>query len=158
MKLLGAVVFVAVVFAYSSPTCQRFAVNVSPPSLSEIPTVNFCDLLRNPEAYDQKVVRTRAIYRYGGEDLSNLYCPQCLSVGSMRPTFADAACTKPSVAEKLSVQKHSDGTVRVVIVGQFDGSLSNIVIQCVERADYITKDSHLPDRLSPKDRKRVRCD
>lgn len=158
MKLLGAIVFVASVFTYSSPSCQRSAVNVGPLSSSEIATVDFCDLLRNPQVYDQKVVRTRAIYRYGGEDLSNLYCPHCLNAGSMRPTFADSGCTKPSVEAKLSVQKHSDGTVRVVIVGQFDGRLSNIVIRCVERADYLTKDSHLPDRLSPKDRKRVHCD
>jgi hypothetical protein len=157
MKLFSMLVFVVVMFSYTRAPSLRPVDSVSLPPSSDILTVDFCDLLRNPQAYDQKLVRTRAIYRYGGEDLSSLYCPDCVNVGSMRPTFADATCTKPSVGEKLSIQKHSDGTVRIVIVGQFDGKLSNIVIQCVERADFLTKDSHLPDRMSPKDRKRVRC-
>lgn len=141
--------------AVSNTEWQSRAVNQLP--VNEIKTVGFCDLLDHPQAFDQQIIRTTAIYRYGGEDLSNLYCPECLSLGSMRPKFSDETCTKRRVRDKLSIQKRSDGTVRVVVVGRFHGTLSNLEILCIERADLISTDSRLPDRMSPKDRKRVRC-
>ena len=137
-----------------------------PSTRSEIQNVEFCELLGNPQSYDQKLVRTRAIFRYGGEDTSELYCPDCSGVGWgwVRPVFGDSyeSCTKREVAKKLSRQEHSSGTVRVTIVGKFFGGQKDersfqFQIHCVEQAEYITKDYHARKNLPAKLRERVRC-
>jgi hypothetical protein len=142
---------------------QQFVIPKSPPT-DEIHDVEFCELLADPQAYDQKLVRTRALFRYGGEDTIDLYCPDCTgqSWGWVNPIFDDSSCTKRSVAEKLSLEKHSGGTVRITFIGKFfvrkKGEKSyQIYVQCVEKADYITKEYRLPEALPAKTRKRVRC-
>ena len=131
---------------------------------SEIQDVEFCDVLPDPAVYDQKLVRTRALFRFGGEDTADLYCPDCTgqSWGWVKPVFSDSSCTKREVAEKLSLEKHSSGTVRITVVGKvFAGKKGEksyqLQIECVEKADYITKEYRLPEALPPKTRKRVRC-
>ena len=42
--------------------------------------VSFCDLVRNPEKYDGKVLSVRATYRYGFE-WQQFYCLDCLDRG-----------------------------------------------------------------------------
>jgi len=42
----------------------------------KVPTVAFCQLLRNPDSYDGKEVRFRATYRYGFE-ASEFFDPGC---------------------------------------------------------------------------------
>lgn len=144
----------------------RSSAGARPPARSEIQNVEFCELLGDPGSYDQKLVRTRAIFRYGGEDTSELYCPDCSGVGWgwVIPVFGDSyeSCTKREVVKKLSRQEHTSGTVRVTIVGKFLGGQKGersfqFQIQCVEQAEYITKDYHSPETLPAKIRERVRC-
>ena len=156
MKLFMSIMLLTLL-AWLIPTWDRTPEKSGERPSNEIVTVDFCELMKNPAAYDKKVVRTRAIYRYGGEDLSHLYCPECLSEG-MSPYFADSACTKLSVAAKLTRQKHSSGgIVRVTVVGLFESN-APMTIRCVESAYVISKKYYLPDRLSPKERKRIHCD
>ena len=139
---------------------------LEPAQSSGVQDVEFCDVLANPEAFDQKLVRTRAIFRYGGEDTTDLYCPDCSGPdwGWVKPFFGDSyeSCTKKEVAKKLSRHEHDGGTVRVTLVGKFfagkKGEKSyQLQIQCVEEADYITREYKFPEALPPKIRKRVRC-
>lgn len=87
----------------------------------------------------------------------DLYCPECYGKVWVRPFFEKSyeSCTKAKVAEKLSVQKHSSGTVKVLLLGKLDGG--SFQIQCIEKAEYITKEYHLPDRLSPKALRHLSC-
>lgn len=124
----------------------------------EIQEVDFCDLLANPLAYDNKVVRTTAIFSYGGEDSVDLYCPECFARGTARPFFSRSfeSCTKPKAVEALSRQKHSSGTVKVVLIGTFYKE-RQLQIECLEQAAYISKEYHLPDRLSAKTLRQISC-
>lgn len=163
MKLLGAVLLLCLIYSlWQQPSaCSQASSSVLP----EVQTVDFCELLGSPQLYDQKIVRTRAIFRYGGEDTSDLYCPGCSGAGwgRVRPSFDESyeTYTKPEVVAKLSRQKHSSGTVKVVIVGKFysgpDGG-HGFHIQRVERAEYISKDYQLPTSDSPKALRRLRCE
>lgn len=47
-------------------------------SLSEVPTVVFCDLLANPMAYDMKVIRVHAVLVVN-HDYRALYDPSCIT-------------------------------------------------------------------------------
>lgn len=139
--------------------------NTKAPPRSEIQNVEFCELLVDPQSYSQKLVRTQAIFRYGGEDTSELYCPDCSGAGWgwVIPVFGDSyeSCTKSTVAKKLSRQEHSSGVVRVTIVGKFGGQKDErsfqFQIHCVEQAEYITKDYQSPKNLPAKTRERLRC-
>lgn len=144
---------------FTSLTWQQSIPSKANPTQSDIQTVNFCDLLANPQLYDQKVVRTTAIYSYGGEDTQELYCPECLKSGFLRVDFKDPyeTCTKPKIADKLD---RGSGTVRVVAVGKFHGGeyASQFDFQCVEKADIISKRFQLPEKLPTRERKKVRCE
>ncbi len=124
----------------------------------KVQQVDFCELLANPPAYDKKVLRTTAILRFGGEDTADLYCPECLASGTVRPVFSDSleSCTKPKAVETISRQRHSSGTVRVVVIGTFYKE-RQLHIECVEAAKYISKEYHLPDRLSAKTLREISC-
>jgi hypothetical protein len=137
---------------------QRGTSAYPPFSEPEIQERDFCDLLANPLAYDKKVVRTTAILRYGGEDTTDLYCPECLASGTVRPVFSKSleSCTKPKALETISRQKHSSGTVRVILIGTFYKE-RQLQIECLERAGYISREYHLPDRLSAKTLRQITC-
>ena len=49
---------------------------------ANIPTVDYCELLRNPALYDQKVIRVRTIYVRSGSDTSKFYDFRCDQSGS----------------------------------------------------------------------------
>src|SRR6266853_6576976 len=48
-----------------------------PVALDVIPTVSYCELIRNPNLYAEKLVRVKATWEYGFE-MSDLYDPECL--------------------------------------------------------------------------------
>jgi hypothetical protein len=124
---------------------------------SKIETVDFCELIINPTKYEGKTVRTVAILAYGGEDFIVLYCPKCYLTGVIKPVFTASfeLKTKRKVVNKLSVQKHSSGTVKVVLIGKL--STQRLFIDSVEKATYISKEYHFPDRLSSKVKQKVDC-
>jgi hypothetical protein len=123
-----------------------------------IETVDFCELITNPDSYKGKTVRTIAIYAYGGEDFTVLYCPQCYTKGILRPYFTDLfeTKTKPKIASKLSRQKQSSGTVKVILVGIFHAH--SFAIDYIETATYISKEYNFPDKLSTKTKRKVKCE
>src|SRR5713226_1071230 len=93
------------------------------PLAVEVKTVPFCDLIRNPKLYDQKIVRVTAIYRYGYE-WSQLYCLDCNDVGATWVELDDsfATNTDPKLAKKIRENGFRGRTVRIVAVGQFYGT------------------------------------
>jgi hypothetical protein len=123
-----------------------------------IETVDFCELITNPDSYEGKTVRTIAIYAYGGEDFTVLYCPQCYTKGTLRPYFSDLfeTKTKAKIANKLSRQKQSGGTVKIVFVGKFH--THSFAIEYIETAKYISKEFNFPDRLSKKTKRKIKCE
>ena len=134
---------------------------------TNVPTVAFCDLLDNPERYNQKIVRTRAVFSRGGEDYAELYCPRCYSVERMVwPTFDDDSFDSST---KSSIRKKFDGsfdvTLSATVVGKFIASPGGhlglyrhqFLITRAEQAERVSKGFGLPERLSRKVKRRVRC-
>jgi len=79
--------------------------------------VNFCDLIRNPEAYDGKTITVRATYRYGFE-WSELYCLECLDKGKAwleLPSTLDDASTK-----QLKLTPKGAGIVNLTVTATFE--------------------------------------
>lgn len=122
-----------------------------------IETVGFCELITDPDSYEGKTVRTTAIYAYGGEDFTALYCPECYTIGTFRPHFTDffEKNVKTKIANKLSRQKQSSGSVRIIFVGKFHGRTFSI--DSIETATYISKEFYFPDKLSTKTKCRAKC-
>lgn len=134
----------------------------------EVTTVNYCDLIRSPELYDQKLVRVQAVYRYGYE-WAELYCPDCLTEGRTWVDFDESfeTCTKPEVAKNISDNGFKGRTVNVVIVGKFYGLGGGyghmnayqfkFLVSCVEKARIILNDSPLPNAMPKKLLDQITC-
>jgi hypothetical protein len=96
------------------------------PDLSkiEIPTVNFCDLVHNPEKFDKQILRTQAIIYYGFE-ASVLYVTACDKFdtwASYDSTYDEKAKEGRKLYKLLTKGKYSDyKRADVIIVGRFDG-------------------------------------
>jgi len=146
-----------------------FSVNgqsASPTRSSAIETVQFCELLKNPQMYHQKVVRIRAVFSRGGEEWSAIFCPNCSTDKTLiGPRFEDSfeSDTPSRVARRFA--KRWDVTLAVILVGRFDTSggghlgmhpyLFHIIR--AERADLISKHSLQPWGMSEKQKRNARC-
>ena len=130
----------------------------------EIPTVTYCDLVRDIEKYKDKTVRLRAIYRFGFE-WSNIYCLECLGIESSSTwlDFADEMCDG---SKKIKGNGFAGRTVRVQVIGKFftGGSYGQLgdapnkfVVSCVEKVKTIAKDSSVPQALPANIREKTRC-
>jgi hypothetical protein len=78
--------------------------------------VTFCELVRNPELYNGKVVTVRATYKYGFE-WQMLYCIDCLDKGKAWleiPTDLDDASLKA-----MKQAPKEAGTVNLTLEGIF---------------------------------------
>ena len=85
-------------------------------SASPKPQVTFCELVRNPELYNGKVVTVRATYKYGFE-WQMLYCLDCLDKGKawlVLPNDLDDASVKT-----LKHAPEGAGTVNLTVQGVF---------------------------------------
>ena len=118
------------------------------PSMQEVPTVDYCHLIQNPDAYDQKVIRVHAKYKVGAK-WSNLQSPHC---GSPKTTWVNfdetnfdesfQPCQKSNIAEAIKF-KGFDQVFDVVLVGKFFGGYSNgpssfmFVVGCVEDSKLV---------------------
>ena len=60
----------------NTPPDNRNANQSLPVALSKIPTVTYCDLVRNPAAYDHRMVRVRVVY-YTAFEKMYLYDERC---------------------------------------------------------------------------------
>ncbi len=148
MSRLTTVFFVISLFPLAIPLAAP-----EPRSLiGEIPTIDYCNLIHNPNAYREKVIRVHAKYRIGAK-WSNLYSPNCGGPGEIWVNFDETyfnesfqPCQKSNIAEKLKF-KGFDQVFDVVLVGKFYGSgepnYGNnrsgfmFVVGCVEQATVV---------------------
>jgi hypothetical protein len=130
-------------------------------------TVPFCDLLRNPELYNHKLIRTSAIYRYGYE-WSELYCLECETDDKTWLDFdkSFALSTRPSVRRKLGKNGFKGRTLRVIVLGEFDADSGyghmgsypfRLLVNSVEKANVILNDSPSPASLPKQVLKQIHC-
>jgi hypothetical protein len=121
---------------------------------SDIPTVDYCDLIRQAKDYDQKQIRIKAVYRVGYE-WSEIYCPDCFNQKERTWVEFDddlESCTNSKVVKLLG----DDGkTLSVTVVGVFHSSSIRyghtgsyrfkFLVKCVENAKLLLKDGRSPN-------------
>jgi hypothetical protein len=124
-------------------------------------------LLKNPERYNGKVIRTRAVFRRAGEEIAEFYCPKCLD---LRRVYFDISedykyRTNPEVRNKLLKER----TFNVILTARFQvagegkgfGHFSQwhykFVVSRIERADIIFTGGTAPESLSKRVIRRARC-
>ena len=120
--------------------------------MGEIPTIDYCNLIHNPNAYREQVIRIHAKYRIGAK-WSDLYSPYCGGPSEIWVNFDETyfsesfqPCQKSNIAEKVKF-KGFDQIFDVVLVGKFYGSgepnYGNnrsrfmFVVGCVEQATVV---------------------
>ena len=148
MSRLTTVFFVMSLFPLAMPLAAP-----EPRSLmGEIPTIDYCNLIHNPNAYREQVIRIHAKYRIGAK-WSNLYSPYCGGPSEIWVNFDETyfnesfqPCQKSNIAEKVKF-KGFDQIFDVVLVGKFYGSgepnYGNnqsrfmFVVGCVEQATVV---------------------
>jgi len=93
---------------------------VVPCAYSEEP-VTFCDLMQNPEKYNDKEVTVRATYRFGYE-WSYLYCLGCLDQGraglELPPNYDGLDKASQRALKRLP---KSAGIANITVRGVFEG-------------------------------------
>jgi hypothetical protein len=124
--LLALVLFAAIVGCSKAPRVGTNPIAANSPVASpEIPFVPFCDLVANPSVYDQKIVRTKAIYSVG-KDVAALWDTACDDMRS----YATAECFHPpeKTCQKISgaIDKYRGdkngwlgGNTLIDVIGQF---------------------------------------
>jgi len=101
---------------------------------NEVPTVSYCELVRNPARYNQKLIRVHGVYQLAGGEYSNLYDPSCLNNPTARERlraqtetwvkFDDAleSQTNPGTLKVFGQLRDFYGSADVIVVGKFFGS------------------------------------
>jgi hypothetical protein len=139
---------------------RAFSISRSSPPQSaiEIPTVSYCELVRDAERYNDKVVRVHAQYRTGFER-SYLYDLACVKgktaleqAAAQQETWLgfDAghqSCWQPALAQIHKANGGRGVTAEVTVVGKFFGAGSRrqpapggkyqFVTQCLEHVKII---------------------
>jgi hypothetical protein len=155
MKLKMNVICISVLFLLLSSSVARIAAQTS--EIDNVMNVTLCELLKNPEKYDEKVVRVKGVYRNFFE-LSELYCPDCYDENKrvwIESTEVSDECLKSKEMKRLKKAK----TLLVVFVGKFQSSKSSyghsnaykfqIDVVCVEKSKILSKKKPLlPSELS----------
>jgi hypothetical protein len=122
----------------------------------QVPTVNFCDLIRNSNTYDKKEVRIKALFRVGYE-WEEIYCLDCYDADHRTWIKFDEdveSCTKREIIKLIGAR---EGTFSIVAVGEFQSSGSRyghmgayryqFVVKCIEKATKLFKDGRSPNLL-----------
>jgi len=109
---------------------------------AEVPTVDYCELLREPAAYDKKVVRAKALY-VAGFEVSAFEHPSCDEERSTWVEFdrSESSCTDKKVRKAFDAifnppRKRKKGVYEIpgparaemVVVGRFEGPRLGIPI------------------------------
>jgi len=153
MKVMRLILLITLVTAVPTLSSVTAFSQTTP---SDIVTVSYCDLIQNPGAYDRKIIRTTAIYRFGFE-WAELYCLNCYD-GNHRTwvDFEDELCRH---SKKIKSHGSIGRTVAVQLVGTFYGSGGRygdggyhykFVVRCIEAVKTLANDSPSPRALSPK--------
>ena len=109
-------------FVYRTPSVETL--EYSPADVAEILNVPFCDLARDPDSYDEKIVRTQAIYFYNSENVA-LYNPTCGIDDVDAWAVHDASYKVSAEMEKrleeifCSTRPCPSGKASVTVVGRF---------------------------------------
>jgi len=159
-KILLLILFVIATFSISV-----FNQNVKS---ENIINVEFCDLLKNPNEYEDKLVRVSAIYSFSFE-ASVLYCPNCEKDGkAWFDCSKDAeSCISKKFKNKFREKHYGTGkTLKVTVVGKFNtgggfghfGVFPNqFLTQTVERAEILLNYGGSYQALSEKDKAKISC-
>lgn len=158
--------FPALLFIFIFSLCV-FAQQSKSNSNEQIVEVNFCDLLKNPDAYKDKTVRVKATYRYGFE-WSELYCSDCQSQGNVWVDFDDAFQENSKKKYRNKLKENGDGgrTVNVVFTGKFlvgghyghmSGYSYGFTVERVESAEVIYKLSPISNALPAEIKAKTYC-
>ncbi len=120
--------------------------------------VDYCELIKNPTAYDGRKVRVEATYRFGYE-WSELYCASCFDLA--KRTWVgfdnlDETCSDKKLLKKLRKESPRGRTLSVVFAGTFDSSKTGyghsndfkflLNVSCIEKAKVLFEDSRLPTK------------
>jgi hypothetical protein len=86
----------------------------------DLPTVNYCDVLKNPTEFEGKKLMLKATYRYGVE-WQEMFCLTCRDKGRTWLEIEDDAISSQS---KKALRKfpESDGTINAIFTGRFESS------------------------------------
>ena len=109
-------------FVYHMPSVETL--EYSPADVAEILNVPFCDLARDPNSYDDRIVRTEAIY-FANSENEALYNPTCGFDNADAWVKFDASYkVNPEIEERLteifrSSRTSSIGEASVTVVGRF---------------------------------------
>ena len=127
------------------------------PAEVTIPTVSLCDVLADTEAYNDKLIRLRAVFTRGGEDFVAIYCPGCSTDQNLlRPDYDESfdRLTNRKIRRRFS---YPDVTLAVTLVGKLDAKHLHFEVVRAERADLISKTSSSPWRLPAALKRRDPC-
>jgi hypothetical protein len=152
-KILLPIIVALVLIPFSSykVKAQQTTVNDS---------IDFCDLLKNPETYNGKEVTVRATYRYGYE-WQEIYCLGCRNLGKTWLEMGDITKKSKKILKKFP---RDDGTITALFTGIFqsskgsfgDGSYSfRLILKKISKAELLTKSGGDPKQLPENIRKRI---
>jgi hypothetical protein len=127
-------------------------------------TIAYCELLQSPEKYEQQSVRFKAIYRYGFE-WAEFYSLKCATPKSVWVKREGARCENAGRIDELDYAGQGGRTVGVVVVGRLVGTKGGyghlngydylFRVDCLERAEVLDRDGHIPEALTPEQRRKV---
>jgi len=138
MRLQFYVTIIGFLLAFSTPACNTRSSTMPESSGLEVPPsiaqavakaedVRFCDLISKPERYNNKIVRTEAVF-YANHENSALYSPECLDTTNYVWTDFDLSYdySDESVMKKFSELRCPhvpcpSGKAKVTVVGRFEG-------------------------------------
>lgn len=124
--------------------------------------VEYCDLIKNPEAYDGKEVTVRATYRYGFE-WQEIYCLECRNLGKTWLEIWDITKKSKKIFRKFP---ENDGTFNAIFTGIFQSSKGpfgdggypyRFMLKEISQAELVTRSGADPKKLSDEIRKKVCC-
>ena len=114
----------------------------APSQPPEIPTIDYCELLRNPDSYDKKIIRLRALYVRGFE-VAAFEHPQCDEARSVWVEFdqSEPSCTDKKIRKAMQAifnppRKRKRGVMEIpgperaelLAVGRFEGPRPGIPV------------------------------
>ena len=152
-RVNSSVMFLLLVISMLVPVSS----NAHPAKATAIPTVSLCDVLTNTEAYNDKLIRLRAVFTRGGEDWVAIYCPGCSTDKNLlRPDYNDSfdRLTNRKIRRLFA---YPDVTLAVTLVGKLDANHLNFEIVRAERAELISKTQSSPWRLPAVLKRRDPC-
>ena len=152
MRVLIIICLFMLVMGAPSPSAHVVGFSNS----KDIPTVAYCDLIRNPDTYSGKLVRISAVYRFGFE-WQEFYCLDCFEMETrtwVKFDDEESSCTR-RVSKRLT--KAWAGTFSMTVVGEFQSSRGRyghengyryqFMVKCVEAQKRLLKSGFFPAQV-----------